>query len=227
MNKSTRLFLLTVAAAAVTSSVRAYTDGDLLVGFTSPGATNDAIVDIGNVNSLHPGETWNLGGTGVGGNFTPTQFAAAQWGIVGAVSSSRTIFSSEGASGVPQTDPGEYNTIHVGVASLPSLANSIVLVNQGAYNSWYTETDQPNGTPGATLLFNTLDNPNVGTGQIALLFGNDNLGDPAFYDGNFTVSSDGSTLTYVPEPGVLSLWSGFGLLALVVRRALTSKGRMN
>jgi hypothetical protein len=221
MRKQTRLILLTVAAVAATSTVQAaYKSGDLLVGFTSGGATNDYVFDVGALSGLSNGETWTLGAN-LGGAFTTSQFASADWGVIGALASTATIYSSAGSLGVPSEDAGSFNTIRPNVAAVGagSIANSAAFISQSSTASWFTETDQAPGTPG-NYFFNNLDNPNVKTSATAYLYANDNLGDPATPAGDFTISADGNTLTYsaVPEPTAISLLGGFGLLAFLLRR---------
>lgn len=223
MKKRVPFLLLTVAAAAVTSSVQAsYVSGDLLVGFTSSGAANDFVFDIGRFSSLYNGETWSLGAN-AGGTFTSSQFASANWGVIGALASSQTIYSSAGSANIPQENAGDYQTIQTSVKDVGqnSVSGSGLMVGQSTANSWYTQTDQPYGTVGSTLFFNVLQNPNVGTSSLAYLYANDNNGDPAAYLGNFSISADGNTLVYtVPEPSAVSLLASFGLLSFSLRRRL-------
>lgn len=225
MKRQTRLILLTAAAAALASTVQAaYVSGDLLVGFTAPGAANDYLFDLGPYSGLAQNQTWILG-TNAGGNFTSAQFANADWGVVGALSLTHTIYSSEGSAGVPAEALNAFNTIRANVAGIggSSVANSSAQPGQTTANSWFTQTDQPNGTPG-NYFFNNLDNPNNKTGAAANLYASDNLGDPASFLGAFTISADGNTLTWaVPEPSSYGLLAGFGLLALYFRRRLGSK----
>ena len=105
-----------------------------------------------------------------------------------------------------------------------SLANAAATPGQTTANSWYSQTDQPSGTPG-NYFFNNLDNPNNKTSVAANLYANDNLGDAATLLGDFTISADGNTLTWtaVPEPTAYAILGGFGLLALSLRRRFTSK----
>lgn len=221
MKKRIPLLLLTVAAAAVTSSVQAtYVSGDLLVGFTYQGAPNDFIFDVGGLSSLYNGESWNLGAN-VGGTFTSAEFAGASWGVIGALASSQTIYSSAGNGFIPQETAGNFQTIRPSVAGVgaTSHAGAGVTVGQTTGNSWFNQTDLPYASAGPTEFVSTMDNPNVGTGSLALLYATDNNGDPAAYLGNFSISSDGSTLVYtVPEPSAISLLAGFGLLSFSFRR---------
>jgi len=219
--------LLTVAAAAVTSSLQAaYVSGDLLVGFTSAGAANDYIFDVGSYATLFNGETWSLANTGASGNFTTSQFSAADWGVIGALSLTHTIYSSAGSAGVPVENPNAFNTIKLNVSSTgqSSTSGSATAPGQTTANSWYSQTDQPNGTPG-NYFFNNLDNPNNKVNVAANLYANDNLGDAATLLGDFTISADGNTLTWtaVPEPTAYAILGGFGLLALTLRRRFAHK----
>jgi len=223
MKKHTQLALLIAAACAATSTVRAaYTSGDLLVGFTSAGAANDYMFDVGPVSGLTYGETWTLG-SDLGGTFTSAQFQSASWGVIGALTSTKTIYSSAGIQGVPGpvANLSTYNAIHVNVISLgqSSIVNTATMPAQSSANSWYSQTDQAAGTPG-NFFFNNLANPNVSTAAMADVYALDDLGDPGSELGAFTISANGNTLTYiqVPEPGVASLLGGFGLLALRLRR---------
>jgi hypothetical protein len=223
MKKRTQLILTIAAAGAMASTAHAtYLSGDLLVGFTSTGAASDYIFDVGAYSSLTSGETWTLGAD-LGGTLTSSQFSNGVWGVVGALSTTKTIYSSAGALGVPVENPNAFNTIRGNVQSIgaSSVAGAAVTPGQTTANSWYSQTAQPNGTVG-NYFFNNLDNPNVGTGSPAALYANDNLGDTATLLGDFTISGDGNTLTFtaVPEPGTLSILAGFGLLALKFRRQL-------
>jgi len=225
MRKQTRLVLVAVAAAAMATTVQAaYTSGDLLVGFTASGAANDYLFDVGPLSGLSNGETWTLGAN-LGGNFSSAQFSGADWGVAGALSLTKTIYSSEGSAGVPVENPNAFNTIKANVVSLGqnSTLNAAVQPAQTSAISWYSQTDQPNGTVG-NYFFNNLDNPNVKTASAATLYANDNLGDPATLLGNFSISADGNTLTWtgVPEPSTCGLLAGFGVLALWFRRRINT-----
>ncbi|SPE55790.1 exported hypothetical protein [Verrucomicrobia bacterium] len=226
IRKQTRLALLAVAAVAVTSTAQAaYNSGDLLVGFTSSGAANDYIFDVGTLSGLGSSKTWNLGAD-LGGDFTSSQFASADWGVIGALSLTHTIYSSAGSAGVPSEIPNGFNTINTDVKGVGanSVTGSEVMPGRTTANSWYFQTDQAAGTPG-NYFFNNLDNPNNQTGVAAYLYANDNNGDPATLLGNFTISQDGSTLTFtaVPEPASVSALAGLGLLVAGLRRRFTCK----
>ncbi len=228
MKKRTQLILSAVAAVGLASTAQAsYVNGDLLVGFTSSGA-NDYIFDVGSLSGLYYGETWALGAD-LGGDMTSAQFGNASWGVVGSLNSSQTIYSSGSPSGGPTEVVNGVQTVRVNVQSIGnnwSGTNNVNLaVTPGRTtfnNSWYEETDQPNGTPG-NYFFNNLGNPNSPTWAQNYLYANDNLGDPAGAQGVFRISADGGTLTYVPEPGTFSILGGFGLLALRFRRQLIHK----
>ena len=57
MKRTTKYALLAASTLAVAATAQAqYTYGDLLVGFT--GGSQDFIYDLGQVSSLHVGETW-------------------------------------------------------------------------------------------------------------------------------------------------------------------------
>jgi hypothetical protein len=230
MKQRTFLILLTIAAAAATSSVQAaYQSGDLLVGFTSGTGSsniNDYIFDAGNVSLLYPGETWTLGAD-VAGTFTDSQFAGASWGVVGVVRSplsNPTLFASVATPS--SFDAGAILTVaaNVGALGAHSVAGSGVAVSPTSDNSWYIQTDQSQSAviDGSDNYFfaNFGANPNTPTGANAPLYLYDSQGDPAAWDGSFSISADGNTLTYVPEPGTASLLAGFGLLALSFRRKL-------
>jgi len=234
MRKQTKLALLAVAAAAVTSTAQAaYNNGDLLVGFTSQGAANDYIFDIGTYGGIYGGETWSLAGlTGSGGNFTSSQFAAANWGLIGAlntgVTATKTIYSTLGSSTAgPNEVRNRYNTIAANVLAVGthSIAGSAVMIAQAdsSGNSWNQQT--LNSAPGANTFQNNLDSPDVGTGAAAYLWANANLGAPATLLGDFTVSADGSALTFteVPEPASYGALAGLGLLVIALRRQFTCK----
>jgi len=222
MNK--RQLILTAAAAVAFASAAnaAYVNGDLLVGFTSAGAANDYIFDVGSFASLYSGESWTLG-SDLGGTLTSAQFSNGVWGVAGSLNSTKTIYSSAGVMGAPVESVNYFNNIRANVESIggSSVANTAATPVQTTANSWYSQTDQPNGTPG-NFFFNNLDNPNVSTLAAANLYANDNLGDPATLLGAFTITGDGNTLTFtaVPEPATLSILAGFGLLGLKFRRQL-------
>jgi hypothetical protein len=220
--KKRQLILSAAAAVAVASTAQAqYSQGDLLVGFTAPGATSDYLLDVGPYSSLHNGETWTLGAD-LGGTLTSSQFANASFGVVGTGSPKLIYSTTSGASG-PVEQPGNYNGIASSILSIGNniSSGSFATPSRTGSTSWYTETDQPAGTPGPTLFFNLLDNPNVGTASPAYLYSSSNLGVTTGPLGDFTISADGSTLSFaVPEPTTFSILAGFGLLALKFRRQL-------
>jgi hypothetical protein len=219
-NRLTIALLATTAVVAIPA--HAYTSGDLLVGFGQAGAANDYVYDVGSLSSITVGQTWNLS-TGLFGQFST--LSNLNFGVVGSLNSSQTIFSSTAGIAPVEVNNG-YQTIR---ADIYTIGGSITAGNaltpaQTATTSWTYETRQPAGTPGG-IFQNDLDNPNVVTpaaftsgSTVAYLFANDNLADPAVFRCAFSLDSAG-ILTYVPEPATCALL-GLGALAFMLRRRM-------
>lgn len=222
------LLTTVVAAAASTAHATTYYNagtGDLLVGFTSAGAANDYILDIGGASGLSNGEQWTLGDN-VGGTFSPSQFAAARWGVIGALNSSKTIYSTTDGSFTPNEAVNYYQTIRADVATLganSTVGNFTTPANSAtALTSWYGQTAVPINQNPSGIFETDFYNPNVSTSSSAFLYANPNNGGAPTLLGDFTISSDGNTLTFVavPEPATYGLLGSFGVLALSLRRQL-------
>jgi len=217
MKKTTQYALLVTSALAVASSAQAqYTYGDLLVGFTS-GSGNDTIVDLGQFSALTSGETWYVGAN-----------LGTQFGVVGASSvaaGSHIYATSADVNQFGFVMQNQWQTAKTGVTTM-SQGLTVGQSRTVAYTdatSWYTETDQPTGTPGSTLFFNAFgQNPNATAGSLAYFF--DNVNGTATADNYFDYNSSSGVLgfatTAVPEPATFGLLGGLGLLALALRRQL-------
>jgi hypothetical protein len=210
MKNTLKYPLLAAAALAVASSAQAYTNGDLLVGFT--GGSSDFIYDLGPHSSLTSGQTWTIGSS-----------LGTQFGVVGSEQTGKHIFATSFDS------VNENNYLPAGLwanarADITTIAQGITVglsrtTTPTDTTGWTYQTAQPPGTPGNTFQ-NDFFNPNVSVSATAFLYDNLNAGS-VIPDGLFTYNSANGVLTYaVPEPSTFSLFAGFGLLALSLRRRL-------
>jgi hypothetical protein len=236
MKSILRNALLAVAAAGVAASAQAtYTAGDLLVGFDKSGAQNDFVYDIGGFGSLYDGETWSLGSLLASADPKFATLNDVDFGVVGALSSSKTIYSTTDGTFAPDENLNAFNTLRTGVMTIgygvglgtPSGANyGSPAVGSG--NDWNSQMVNP--PPAEAGAFGNYWNPSAVTPDSftspaqAYLYANDNNADPAVASGTFSLASDG-TLTYnaVPEPATFTLFAGMGVLALTVRSRLLRK----
>lgn len=218
-NRLKKALLAAAGVAAVLPAHATYVSGDLLVGFGQTGAAKDYIYDIGSFSSLTSGEQWNLS-TGLSGQFSSLN--NLNFGVVGAVNLTKTIYSTSDGTFSPAEVTSGFNTIKADVATIgqSSVSGNAVMPPQTVTYSWTYETRQPAGTPGA-IFQNDLDNPNVVTPSsftsgttTSYLYANDNLGDPGSLVGTFSLDSTGIlTFSAVPEPTGCALL-GLGILAL-------------
>ena len=207
MKNTLKYPLLAAAALAVASSAQAYTNGDLLVGFT--GGSSDFIYDLGSVSSLTDGKTWNVG-TSLG----------SQFGVVGALSSGKHIYatSSDSAENGYLYSTAYFNQDN---ANIGTIAGSLTVglsrtTTPADTTGWTMQTAQSAGTPG-NYLFNNLFNPNVTVDSPAYFFDNAAAATP---DGIFRYNAVDGVLAFsaVPEPTSIGILTVAGLLAVVMRR---------
>jgi len=226
MKNTIKAALLVAAAMAAVSPARAYTSGDLILGFTSGGG-NDYITDLGQVSSLFNGESWNLN-SAITGNFAGS-LNNLQFGII--AGKSGTIYSTVGLGQVPPglSSLSAYNTANAGVGAIGAGfgVNSSFTPSSGDANSWYQQTI--NGAANSQFV-NAYNNPNSPTpanftsGSVpADFYAAKGDGSDPVQQGTFNLSSQG-VLTFgaVPEPSTYML-AGLGLLAFAVRRRIFGK----
>ena len=215
MKTSTKLALLALGLGTAVSA-RAYTYGDVMVGFT--GGSTDFIYDLGPYTSLIS-QSWNVGAN-----------LGTRFGAVGATALSGTLAQNIFAT---SSDPSESGYLQGAnwsgaKANVQTIGTGLSLAGQSRTTTtsdttgWHMQTDQPAGTPG-NFFFNNYFNPNIAVGSTAYLFDNyPNSGGRSLI-GMFTYDNAHGTLNFiaVPEPATTSLLAGFALLAFLVRRQFT------
>jgi hypothetical protein len=236
MKHTSKLVLVVLASAAVSSAQAQYNNGDLLLGFNTAASTGDLIIDLGNGNSLVAGGSQNLNGV-IG--LTPAQLVTAlnannlslnnlNWGVVGG-----------------QSDPGNtyiYTTVNTGIAG--GIGNAVsdndtigfsivsgnrVVNNPGAGAGTSVKEAWLGGTGSVSSDY---ANP---TAQTASTFASPvqfmsenfykNVNGTVVLEGQFTLGSDGSFAftSAVPEPATYGVVAGLGLLILSIRRQFLRK----
>jgi hypothetical protein len=214
----TGLALASALAAVVSAQAGQYVNGDLLVGFD--GGSSDYIFNLGSVSSLYQGETWTVGSS-LGNNF----------GVIGSLSSAAGKFTSTTSydSALNESGLNSANTWASALTGIKTLAGGTSAITAGQsrtvvssdQTSWTFITDQAAGSPGSTLFFNTIGNPNVPTSGTAYFWelSNDGTITGKSY---FTYDSASGVLTYgvaiVPEPTSLGLLGVAGLVVIARRK---------
>ena len=213
--------------ALAASAHAAIYNGDLLIGFTS-GSGNDLIYDLGSPSSLYNGQQWDLSSLVSSFNLN-----TVQWGVAGSqkIGGIGNLWATTTGLTVASQLPGnpQWAGPDTAIKSIGSAfttlgeGNSITPPSGGAGsdNSWYVQTVSG---PLTTDYINNYDSPNnTGIGSASLYHVvADNS--PASLAGTLSLDSGGKlTLSVVPEPSVLSLVTGLGLLAVSFRGKLARK----
>ncbi len=212
MRKTFKYALLAASALAGAASAQAgYVNGDLIVGFT--GGASDFLYDLGPRSALYQGKTWNVGAN-----------LGTQFGVVGSTKYGThvyaTSYDSRNENGYDPTGNTGNAWADMGTFASTLTVGSSRTTTPTDQTGWTYNTAQPSGTPGSTFQ-NDFFNPNVASSSAAYLY--DNLGDGTVTGGGgslFTYDATAGSLTYIPEPTACSLFAGFGLLSLAVRRQL-------
>lgn len=228
MKTHIRTALTAISAMALAASAHAAIyNGDLLIGFSS-GSGNDLIYDLGSPSSLSDGQQWDLS------SFVSSfDLSTVQWGVVAsqklggvgnlwATTTGLTIAPQ--LPGNPQWAGPDTAVKSIGSAfTTLGAGNSITPPSGGAGsdNSWYVQTV---AGPLTTDYINNYDSPNntgIGSASFYHVVADNS---PASLAGIFSLDSGGQlTLSVVPEPSVLSLVAGLGLLAACFRGKLARK----
>jgi len=224
MNKSTQSLALTAFLAAAASCQAGYTQGDVIVGFTS-GAGNDTLWDLGQVSALTPGETWNVGAN-LGSSF----------GAVAVKSSGSyngSLWTTVDASKDPGLSYDTYNNtlaVKNGATGIRSLGSSLtagnsLTISSSLGNSWNQEAALPVASAANTALESALGfMPTVADANKAYFYEIDVAGGSlgaasVAADGVFAYDSGSGVLGYsvIPEPSTC-LIAGVGVLVFYARR---------
>jgi hypothetical protein len=227
MKKHIRAVLLAAALAAAASTQAATYNSDLILGFTSQSG-NDFVYDLGAASSLTSGETWTL--TSQLAGYT---LGSVNWGVVGTatIGTARTAWVTVGTGLTPNTVPntsawGKINTADSAIFSSFTTAgagNSATPSSADA-NGWNQQTI--NGSL-ATQYHNVYEIPNVTGTTSADFYSVIGNGSAPSQVGTFSLDSTGTVtftaFTPVPEPATYGVLAGLGLLALSLRRQMTSK----
>ena len=229
-----RIYQSALLAALGLASVLAvqaatYPSGDLIIGFTT-GTGNDLIYDLGQESSLFNGETWSLGSLLAGDDLN-----SVSWGVIGnGVNSGtpRTAWTTTAVAATPNTVTGNtaFGKLNTAVASIYSNFSAAgagqslsIGANDATGLSWNTETI--NGSLTGDYV-NAYENPNV-TGLASDSFWRVvNDGSAPTLLGGFALDNSG-TVTFstvpVPEPATCGIFTGAGLLMVVLRNQLRRK----
>jgi len=238
MNKLFKAALLVAGAALISQTAQAaYNPDDLVLGFDSPSAANDYIIDLGQASSILGTPTTDLSSLFSLSTFNSTfsGLDGTSMGVVGGNSALTSFNVYVTGSGQPFQLAG--NPLKTAVGDV-----SVMVGNLGL--SGGLSTTDPRTDPNS---YNNKVAPSVGIGSfltdsgvnpLAAASGNvltENLweqsGNNAFlYKGYFTLDLSGDTTHYltftavpVPEPSVFGLLGGFGALGLWFRSRFNRK----
>lgn len=232
--------MLTAAAVAMATTVRAqYFTGDLVIGFTG-GAANDVLFDLGAGTGLPTSGSLNLSSFLNSSLLQGNDYTSLAGKFVGVIGARPTPGGTTGNQGIWST------TTHGGAAPA-------TLANSSAFNAARLSVDSTGGlidgtgSPANSIAVDKSDpnswNSNVKNGGVNSF--TSNYGDPSvlfsgsstildlWYEkwqdaptgpallGTLTLGNDYSlTFTAVPEPSSYGLIAGLGLLMLGIRRQM-------
>jgi len=233
MKNSIKLALAAVVLSAATWAQAApYVNGDLLIGFNTGPSGSDYIADLGNVNSLTPGQQWNLGtlfGFPLFSAGNPNRFGAFAYD-----QTTETVWTTASGALAPTAlgtgTPGAGGSIIVlANAGVPG-NNNAIQANQARITAVSSDSFQGNfynqainNTISGNLL-TTLGYPDtlaVPSSTTTLMrFWQQNYNESVLQDNYFTYNTASGMLQFgpVPEPSTYALFGGFGVLALLFRR---------
>ena len=247
MNKLTKIKFAALAATVLAASAQAqlpvssytFNHNDLLLGFTSGGATADLVIDLGTPLQIGVGggSSVNLNDNGnVGlsasalasliGSYNSGGMNNLSFGIIGGSylnSSTYSIYSTVGHGAAAPTYGNRGNlsaaadTVGSSFAAFGT-GNRVALDKALNYGYSWTEVTMGLGDWARNATGPNTTTPASFSGSLVEdLYGNINGTESLL--GTVTLFSDGNVVfSAVPEPTTLSLLGGFGLLTLVLRR---------
>ena len=242
------MVLAFAAAFATSAHAQSYTSGDLLLGFSEAGASNDYVVNLGLASTFtnaSPGSSFTVSDGNIGADLSSSNLfnsgwasnSSVQFGIVGDSGTTLFFTAPAGTPALTERAGGTVTSIEGQIASLGSdfdgqtigTANSSVALIESASggSSWASLSD--NGgvafkyTQTSNIVSNTI--PSSSVLDLYELVPHSGTSTPGTLLGDFTLSS-GGVLTFqaegaaaVPEPSTYALMgAGLAVLFWRVRR---------
>lgn len=249
MNRITKMGVAAVFASALASTAQAqvssYSNGDLLLGFSTPSSTGDLVIDLGKIGSLPTGSlSGDANSVGLSAAELQAQLTSlyggmgsVSFGVVAGfyASAANNYAYSTVAHGATAPILGNVGQLYSAAATVGSTidgsgtpANQQVTDPTAGYGtSWTEEITKAssvwvkNGTSPAVTTPSTFTSGSVVEDLYGKVNGVETL------EGTITLQSTGEVdwnpATAVPEPTTFGVFAGLGLLALAVRRQFVAK----